>query len=158
RHHGARSLARPPHGAPGGRTCADLMRVALHLGLATGLVISAEVGLPPRAAAAEAESAEASKPRVLLDGVRAVTLERSTVFASPRAASSIETDELRARPPRSVGDALRDEEGVVIQQPSYGFASPNLRGLGEGRVQILVDDIRLNNTITSTLPGGLTNL
>jgi len=136
------------------------MRVALQLGLSAALVIAAEGGpaAGAQAAEAEAEPPEATKPRVLLDSVRAVTMQRSTVFASPRAASAVEHDELRDRPSRSVGDALRDEEGVFVQQPSYGFQSPSLRGLGEGRVQILVDGIRLNTTITSTVPGGITNL
>ncbi len=110
------------------------------------------------AQAAEAEPAEASQPRIVLDGVGAVTLQRSSVFDSPRATSAVETSELRFAPPRSVGDALRNEEAVFVQQPSYGFQSPNLRGLGEGRVQIYVDGIRLNTTITSTVAGGLSNL
>jgi hemoglobin/transferrin/lactoferrin receptor protein len=115
------------------------------------------------AKAAEAgKPVDIGKPRMQLDTIGSVTgsmsVQRSTVFDSPRATSTVETDELRGRPPRSVGDALRDEEGVTILQPSYGFQNPSLRGLGEGRVQILVDGIRLNNTITSTLPGGTTNL
>lgn len=136
------------------------MKTILQVGLAAGLVLGAEVGTLTEkvAAAAETEPQQVVKPRVLLDNVRAVTLKRSTVFDSPRAASAVENEELRARPPRSVGEALRDEEGVFIQTPSYGFASPNLRGLGEGRVQVLIDGIRLNTTITSTLPGGITNL
>lgn len=115
---------------------------------------------PP--SASPPSSTEAGKPRIQLDTIGSVTgsmsVQRSTVFDSPRATSSVETDELRGRPPRSVGDALRDEEGVTVLQPSYGFQNPSLRGLGEGRVQILVDGIRLNTTITSTLPGGTTNL
>lgn len=120
----------------------------------------------PSSSAAPAEASKPSsqpgKPRIQLDTIGSVTgsmsVQRSTVFDSPRATSTVETDELRARPPRSVGDALRDEEGVTILQSSYGFQNPSLRGLGEGRVQILVDGIRLNTTITSTLPGGTTNL
>lgn len=127
------------------------------LGLAAALVTSASASTDAAAAEAEAPP-EAAKPRVQLDSVRAVTLQRSSAFDSPRAVSAIENDELRASTPRSVGDALRDEEGVFVQQPSYSMQSPNLRGLGDGRVEILVDGIRLNNTITSTIPGGLTNL
>jgi outer membrane receptor protein involved in Fe transport len=122
------------------------------------------IGAPalyPTVAGADSEPApaETTQPRGLLDKEDSVTLQRSSVFDSPRASSVVQAqDDLRFLPPRSVGDALRDEQAVFVQQPSYGFQNPNLRGLGEGRVQILVDGIRLNNTITSTVPGGLTNL
>ncbi len=128
-------------------------RVAVALGLS--LVAVAGVAIAD-------EDSDGSKPRSQSDTVRAVTLQRSTVFESPRstaAAAGIDLgDELRVAPARSVGDMLRDKETVFVQQPSYGFANPNLRGLGEGRVALYVDDVRLTNTITSTLPGGLSNL
>lgn len=108
------------------------------------------------------EPSESSKPRSQTDTVRGVTLQRSTVFESPRstaAAMGIDLgDELRVVPARSVGDMLRDKETVFVQQPSYSFASPSLRGLGEGRVALYVDDVRLTTTITSTLSGGLSTL
>lgn len=136
-----------------------LLGVSRWLGLATALAIGAEAALAGQAEAAEAEpTPESEKPRIQLDSVRAATLQRSSTFDSPRAVSAVENDELRGATPRSVGDALRDEEGMFVQQPSYSFQNPSLRGLGEGRVQILVDGIRLNTTISSTLPGGLTNL
>lgn len=113
-------------------------------------------------AAIAEEAVEEGKPRTRTDTVRGVTLQRSTVFESPRstvAASGIDMgDELRVVPARSVGDMLRDKETVFVQQPSYGFANASLRGLGEGRVAVYVDDVRLTTTITSTLPGGLSNL
>ena len=94
--------------------------------------------------------------------MRSVTLQRASVFQSPRSTAASEGidlgDELRVSPARSVGDMLRDKETVFVQQPSYGFANASLRGLGEGRVSLYVDDVRLTNTLTSTLPGGLTNL
>lgn len=128
-------------------------------GLLCGLVVSR--ALLPTLAHAE-EPADAVKPRIAQDTVRSVTLSRASVFDSARATAAAEGidlgDEIRTVPPRSVGDMLRDKETVFVQQPSYGFANASLRGLGEGRVALYVDDVRLTNTITSTLPGGLTNL
>lgn len=112
-----------------------------------------------RAAGAEpTEPAERPPPRVITDVVNVVSGSRSTVFASPRATSAIEEDELRQQPPRTVGDAIAGEEAAVVQRSSYSSASPSLRGFSDGRVLVLVDGIRLNTTTTSTLPGGVTNL
>ena len=110
------------------------------------------------AQAADAEDESEKKARAEIDAVNAVTLQRSTVFKSPRAATAVSHDELRIRPPRATGDALIDEDGVFVQRSSYGFANPSMRGLGNGHVLMLIDGIRLNSTITSTLAGGLTNV
>ncbi len=110
------------------------------------------------AQAEDAEDLSEKKARAEIDAVRAVTLQRATVFQSPRATSAVGHDELRIRPPRAVGDALIDEDGVFVQRSSYGFATPSMRGLGTGHVLVLVDGIRLNSTITSTIAGGLTNV
>ena len=108
------------------------------------------------------DPAESTKPRIQQDTVRSVTLGRHSVFESARSASATEgidlSDELRVTPPRSVGDMLRDKDTLFVQQPSYSVANASLRGLGEGRVALYVDDVRLTTTTTSTLPGGLTNL
>lgn len=108
------------------------------------------------------EPVDVAKPRIQQDTVRSVTLRRDSVFESPRSTAAMEGidlgDELRVAPARSVGDMVRDKEAVFVQQPSYGVANASLRGLGEGRVALYVDDVRLTTTITSTLPGGLTNL
>ncbi|MFO0576390.1 MAG: TonB-dependent receptor [Polyangia bacterium] len=131
------------------------LRAGLGLWLALGL------GSVPRAAAEEDKEkdkdrgAEDLRPRPLLDAVNVVSLRRTPVFDSPRAASAVERDELRERPPRTASDALSDEDGVFVTRPSQGRPWPVIRGLGGGHILLLVDGVRLNNTITSTLPGGL---
>ena len=116
------------------------------------------VGVCSTARAEDAEDLSEKKARAEIDAVSAVTLQRATVFASPRAATTVERDEMRVRPPRATGDALTDEDGVFVQRSSYGFAMPTMRGLGAGHVLVLIDGIRLNSTITSTIPGGLSNV
>lgn len=98
---------------------------------------------------------EDRRPRPLIDAVNIVSLRRTPVFDSPRATSAFERDELRERPPRTASDALDGQEGLFVSRPSQGFPWPSIRGLGGGHLLLLVDGVRLNNTITSTLPGGL---
>lgn len=108
--------------------------------------------------AAEDDATEADKPRAQVDLVGAVNLSPSTVWETLRATSAARREELRVRPPRMMGEALDAEDGVVVQKPSYNVALPSIRGLGDSRVLVLVDGIRLNVTTTSSLPSGLGNL
>lgn len=122
------------------------------------LLVCSSLILSSWAQAADDEPSETSKPRSQIDAVGAVNLSRSTVWDSPRATSAVMRDELRVRPPRMTGDTLDLEDGVTVQRPSYNSAIPSLRGLGDARVLLVVDGIRLNTTTTSSLPSGLSNL
>ena len=127
-------------------------RVPRGVGLALALWLCG--GTAYAATADDADVPEEKKARSELEGVSAVTLKRATVFKSPRATSAVDHDELRVRPPRASGDAVSDEDGVFVQRSSYSFATPAIRGQGEGHVLVLVDGIRLNSTLTSTIAGG----
>ncbi|HRI48963.1 MAG TPA: TonB-dependent receptor [Pseudomonadota bacterium] len=127
-------------------------RVPRGAGLALAFWLSG--GSAYAATADDADVPEEKKARSELEGVSAVTLKRATVFKSPRATSAVDHDELRVRPPRASGDAVSDEDGVFVQRSSYSFATPAIRGQGEGHVLVLVDGIRLNSTLTSTIAGG----
>ncbi len=113
---------------------------------------------PTLAHAVDDEPGESSRPRSQVDAVNAVNLARTTVWDSPRSTSAVLRDELRVRPPRMSGDTLDTEDGVVVQRPSHNTALPSIRGLGDARVLVLVDGIRLNTTTTSSLPSGLGNI
>jgi len=127
------------------------------LTLARGLLGAALLWAGP-AGAADDEPGESSKPRSQVDVLGAVNLSRSTVWDSPRSTSAVLRDELRVRPPRMSGDTLDFEDGVVVQRPSHNTALPTMRGLGDARVLLVVDGIRLNTTTTSSLPSGLSNI
>ena len=57
-----------------------------------------------------------------------------------------ESSEIQARPMPTLGNALEGAAGVMVQQSTYGQASPFLRGLTGYQVLNLIDGVRLNNT------------
>ena len=52
----------------------------------------------------------------------------------------------------NVGDALEQAQSVVVQRTSSGSATPIVRGLTGHRVLLVVDELRLNDSLTR--PGG----
>ncbi len=82
-----------------------------------------------------------------------VSAERSPedLSKTARAVSVVTGDEILGRMSRTVPEALRYEEGVMIQRTNLGGGAPFIRGLAGNQVLYLVDGIRLNN---STFRGG----
>ena len=179
---GTAARAAPPDAGPDAARAADAQKTDAQKAAGSGTAPAADApaGTTPEAAAPKPDPSAApaaaapdpdkppresgeqdggeSRPRVRVDAVNIVSYTRQTVFDAARAASAVERDELRSRPPRSSGDALLDEEGVFVQRPNYSTALPSMRGLGTGHVLVLVDGVRLNNTLTSTLSGGFSNI
>jgi outer membrane receptor protein involved in Fe transport len=81
---------------------------------AAGLIVLS--GLLCAQARAE-EPRESERPRMQEESVLIGTLRRTALFDLTRAASVVERDELRARPPRTTAEVLNDEEGVFLQRP-----------------------------------------
>ncbi|HPN32905.1 MAG TPA: TonB-dependent receptor [bacterium] len=76
-----------------------------------------------------------------------VTAERDMLatFHSPAAITSVALREFDL--PRSTPEALMGSQGVWMQKTNHGGGSPFIRGLTGNQVLVLIDGIRLNNTI-----------
>ena len=75
-----------------------------------------------------------------------------SVFDSPSAVSIRSRQEIAQRQAPDMFHALQNEVGVLIQSTAAGQASPFVRGLTGQQVLILIDGIRLNNSITRRGP------
>jgi len=79
-------------------------------------------------------------------------------FRSDRSLSVLGRRALRERTPRTLPEALWDSGGVFVQQTNHGGGSPILRGMVGPQVLILVDGVRLNNSVYRTGPVQYLNL
>jgi outer membrane receptor protein involved in Fe transport len=77
---------------------------------------------------------------------------QTSIFDTPAAASIRTREEILERQAPDMFHALQNEVGVLIQSTAAGQASPFIRGLTGQQVLILVDGIRLNNSITRRGP------
>ncbi len=72
---------------------------------------------------------------------------RQSLFDTPAAASIRTREEMLERQAPDMFHALQNEVGVLMQSTAAGQASPFIRGLTGQQVLILIDGIRLNNSI-----------
>jgi hemoglobin/transferrin/lactoferrin receptor protein len=100
------------------------------------LAISAEGGEPT----------EAEEPAAH-DLIYSVNRTPEPTFETARAVQVITAEEIRRRNARTLPELLIGEVGVFVQQTNYGGGSPILRGLIGKQILILVDGVRLNNSI-----------
>jgi len=75
-----------------------------------------------------------------------------SLFDAPASASIRTREEIRERQAPDLFHALQNEVGVLIQSTAAGQASPFVRGLTGQQVLILIDGIRLNNSVTRRGP------
>ncbi|KAF0244582.1 MAG: iron complex outermembrane recepter [Planctomycetota bacterium] len=78
--------------------------------------------------------------------ISATRLERPDAEV-PRATNLIEPEDLWRDNPRSVPAALKRQPGIMVQSTEYGGGSPSVRGLIGQQVLLMVDGIRINNSI-----------
>ncbi|AHE97502.1 TonB-dependent receptor plug domain-containing protein [Thioalkalivibrio paradoxus] len=102
---------------------------------------SAVLSLTAAIAAAVAHADEA----IVLEPVT-VTAKGYEALVSETAASVnvIESDEIRRREARSVGDLLRGEPGVAVAVDGSVGVDPIIRGLKRDQVLVLIDGVRVN--------------
>ncbi len=65
----------------------------------------------------------------------------------PYTAQIISKKELRQKMPRTTPELLMGEPGVFVQKTNHGGGSPFIRGLTGNQTLLLIDGIRLNNSI-----------
>ena len=78
-----------------------------------------------------------------------VTASRSELLLSdaPYSANLIDAVEIEENAFRTLPEALRETPGVLIQKTAHGHGSPFIRGFTGFRNLLLVDGIRLNNSV-----------
>lgn len=81
------------------------------------------------------------------EGSTGILRGQKTLFDTPAAASIRDRDELAIRQSADMFQALENEVGVLMQRTAAGQTSPFIRGLTGQQVLILVDGIRLNNSV-----------
>jgi hemoglobin/transferrin/lactoferrin receptor protein len=78
--------------------------------------------------------------------LRGATMGNS-LFDTPMATDILSRQELEAKQAPDMFHALQQEVGVLMQRTAAGQASPYIRGMTGQQVLILVDGIRLNNSV-----------
>jgi len=126
-------------------------------------VFSDTNGVPPggttnnNTAAAVAEPANSTGQPTLAetsklseDLIYSVDRTPERLFETPRSVSVITIDDLWRKNGRSLADILANEAGIIVTMNQYSSASPVVRGLSGKQVQILIDGIKINNSIYGT--------
>jgi hemoglobin/transferrin/lactoferrin receptor protein len=119
-------------------------RAMLNLRWPSGLLGAALAALPRLAA-------QPPPPDAVTDwgGPIVVTATRASdpLERIPVRVARIDARQLSDRGTRTFTDALKEEPSVMLQKTSLGQASPYLRGFTGFRTLLLVDGIRLNNSV-----------
>ncbi len=66
---------------------------------------------------------------------------------TPQIVNVKDRDQMNRRPLTTIGNALEDTPGTLIQQSTYAQVSPFLRGLTGNQVLNLLDGVRFNNSV-----------
>lgn len=113
---------------------------------------------PPAAPAAPAPAARAQPAPAPVttaaedDPYSATARAPREAFDTMRSEQHISREKRDRHGVSSTGDALEEAEGVVVQRTSSSSAAPIVRGLTGNRVLLMVDELRLNDSLMR--PGG----
>jgi len=93
-------------------------------------------------------SAVTVSPSIVLDPVTiTATGSESTSFQTPYMIGIVDQQQLDRRQYRTTPQALRDIPGVMVQETGVGQGSPFIRGFTSNRTVLLIDGVRLNNSV-----------
>lgn len=79
-------------------------------------------------------------------------------FIADRSVGTVNAKDLAESPPRTTPEALLDTPGVFVQQTNTGAGAPIIRGLVGPQILLMVDGVRLNNSVYRTGPLQYLNL
>lgn len=93
-----------------------------------------------------------------LSGLDSASRSQKSVFDMPSLATVVDRELLAEKQALDMFQALQNEVGVLMQQTARGQASPFLRGLTGQQVLILIDGVRVNNSVFRAGPNQYFNL
>lgn len=91
-------------------------------------------------------------------GLNGVTRGAKSVFDIPSLGTVVNREALVEKQAGDMAQALQNEVGVLMQQTARGQVSPFLRGLTGQQVLILIDGVRMNNSVYRAGPNQYFNL
>jgi len=102
----------------------------------------------------EEKKEEKQTEEVKLPGVTVTSLgtQSKEILDTPYSVSKSSFEDFDSQPRGSFADALNEMVGVMGQKTSWGMTSPFIRGLTGYRTLLLVDGIRLNNSVFRSGP------
>ncbi len=101
------------------------------------------------AAVRGAEDTDTIRPELMLPTVVIIaTRDESQELRTPYATGVLSSDTIRLeQSARTLPEALKYEPGTMIQKTAHGQGSPYIRGFTSQRNLLLIDGIRLNNSV-----------
>lgn len=89
------------------------------------------------------EAPKVALPEIVVTPMRSDAAPQDVPYTSV----VIDREDLQANAPRTTPDALKGLPSVMVQKTSYGQGSPFLRGFTGFRTLMMLDGIRLNNSV-----------
>jgi hemoglobin/transferrin/lactoferrin receptor protein len=130
------------------RPSSFVYRLGLAVSLAPFLSFAAEPAPPSSAPPPASTNAARSAPSDDLPWVIiTATRQREPLLDAPVSSSVVTRRALDERRPVNLPDALREVPGVMVQKTATGQGSPFIRGFTGFRNLLLIDGVRLNNSV-----------